>query len=52
MVDMRRVFDTNVFGSVYLTQCAIPLLRESKGRIVNITSFTGIVGENYSTLLC
>lgn len=43
LADMRRVFDTNVFGSVYLTQCAIPLLKESKGRIINVTSLAGKV---------
>jgi len=42
LADMRRVFDTNVFGSMHLTQCAIPLLKESEGRVVNITSFTGV----------
>lgn len=42
LTDMRRVFDTNVFGSIRLTQCAIPLLKESKGRVVNVTSFAGV----------
>jgi NAD(P)-dependent dehydrogenase (short-subunit alcohol dehydrogenase family) len=50
ITDMRHVFDTNVFGSVYLTQLAIPLLKESKGRIINMTSVTAIAGM--STLQC
>jgi NAD(P)-dependent dehydrogenase (short-subunit alcohol dehydrogenase family) len=51
MADVRRVFETNVFGSVHLTQCALPLLKESKGRIVNVTSFVGIAG-NIKLLFC
>jgi NAD(P)-dependent dehydrogenase (short-subunit alcohol dehydrogenase family) len=34
--DIRRVFDTNFFGMIDLTQIFIPALRESKGRIVMI----------------
>lgn len=42
--DMRQLFEANVFGAITLTQCALPFLKESKGRIVNITSVAGIAG--------
>lgn len=41
--DWRRQFETNVFGQVRLTQLCLPLLRESKGRIVNTSSIAGRV---------
>jgi NAD(P)-dependent dehydrogenase (short-subunit alcohol dehydrogenase family) len=45
--DIRRVFDTNFFGMVDLTQVFIPALRESKGRIVMISSLAGLVGTSF-----
>jgi NAD(P)-dependent dehydrogenase (short-subunit alcohol dehydrogenase family) len=41
MEDWRRQFDTNVFGQVRVIQEALPSLRESKGRIVNMSSISG-----------
>ncbi len=38
MVDLERVFRVNVFGVVQTCQAFIPLLRASRGRIVNIGS--------------
>jgi len=35
------LFDLNFFGMVTLTQIALPLLRESKGRVVQISSVLG-----------
>ena len=48
------VLDLNLNGTFYTTQTAIPLLAKSKnGRIVNISSVTGICGQvtrvNYGT---
>ena len=37
----RRVFDVNVFGLLAVTRALIPLLRQAKGRIVNIGSISG-----------
>jgi NAD(P)-dependent dehydrogenase (short-subunit alcohol dehydrogenase family) len=39
---MRGVFEVNVFGLVRCTQTFLPLLRASKGRVVNIGSVAGL----------
>jgi NAD(P)-dependent dehydrogenase (short-subunit alcohol dehydrogenase family) len=40
--DMRKVFDTNLFGAVAVTTAMLPLLRRSDaGRIVNVSSELG-----------
>jgi NAD(P)-dependent dehydrogenase (short-subunit alcohol dehydrogenase family) len=36
--DLHRIFEINVFGQVAVTQALLPLLRQKRGRIVNITS--------------
>jgi len=37
--EIRRIFDTNFFGTIQVTQAFIPLLQKSEaGRIVNVTS--------------
>lgn len=47
MEDWRRQFETNVFGQVRVIQEALPLLRESKGRIVNMSSISGKIASPY-----
>jgi len=42
MDDARWVFEVNVFGVLEVQKRFIPLLRQSKGRIVNIGSMAGI----------
>lgn len=47
--EWRRQFEVNLFGQVSITQRMLPLLRASKGTIVNITSVGGRVAlPNYS----
>jgi NAD(P)-dependent dehydrogenase (short-subunit alcohol dehydrogenase family) len=41
--DARSVFDTNFFGALDLVQQTLPMLRESKGRILMISSAAGFV---------
>ncbi|RWS22038.1 D-beta-hydroxybutyrate dehydrogenase-like protein [Leptotrombidium deliense] len=37
----HKVFDVNVFGVISLTKRLLPLLRQSNGRVVNISSVAG-----------
>jgi len=47
MTSVRRIFDTNFFGSVAVTQAMLPLLRRSAaGRIVNVSSGLGSLTHN------
>ncbi len=41
MEEWRQQFEVNVFGQIRVTQLCLPLLRESKGRIVNTSSIAG-----------
>ncbi len=41
--DLRRPFEVNVFGTMRLTQTALPLLRASRGRVINVSSGSGRV---------
>lgn len=44
---VRRVFDTNVFGTLAVTQAMLPLLRKSKSaRVVNVSSGLGSLAYN------
>lgn len=36
--EFNRLIHTNVYGMLHLTQCAIPVLKETHGMIVNISS--------------
>lgn len=43
--DLRRMLDVNVMGAVRVTRAAAPLLIASKGRVVTISSLSGIVSQ-------
>ena len=45
----RQVIDVNFYGTVYCTFHALPFLKESCGRIVNISSLGGIQAIPYNT---
>ena len=38
----REIFEVNVFGTFRLIRLAMPLLRESSGSVVNVTSLAGV----------
>jgi NAD(P)-dependent dehydrogenase (short-subunit alcohol dehydrogenase family) len=45
--NIRTVYETNVFGVIRVTNAFMPLLRKSAaGRIVNVTSKRGSIGED------
>lgn len=39
--DAQTIFDVNYFGLMRVTQKFLPLLRQSKGRIINVSSILG-----------
>lgn len=41
--DLRQQFDVNFFGLFEVTQAFLPLLRKAKGRIINISSISGLI---------
>ncbi|HEY1331824.1 MAG TPA: SDR family NAD(P)-dependent oxidoreductase, partial [Actinomycetota bacterium] len=43
--ELRRVYEANVLAPLGLIQRALPLLRESNGRILDITSDAGVEGS-------
>ncbi len=50
--DLRRQFDVNVIAQVAVLQAALPALRLARGRIVNIGSVGGRVGQPYVGAYC
>lgn len=46
------VMDTNVKGTYFLTQAALPLLKQSKGNIVNVASDAGVHGNYFCAAYC
>jgi NAD(P)-dependent dehydrogenase (short-subunit alcohol dehydrogenase family) len=45
--ELFHMFDVNVFGPFRVTNAFLPLLLDSKGRIVNIGSQGGMLSKNY-----
>jgi NAD(P)-dependent dehydrogenase (short-subunit alcohol dehydrogenase family) len=49
---MRRQFEVNVFGQVAVTQAFLPLIRQGRGRIVNIGSIGSHMAMPFGGALC
>lgn len=45
----QRVMDVNFIGVIRVTKAFLPLVRKSRGRIVNVASIAGIC-YNYNTM--
>lgn len=43
LAELRRQFEINVLGQVAVTQAFLPLLRQGRGRVVNMSSISGRV---------
>ena len=50
--DLRRQFEINVFGLVRVTQAFLPLIRQARGRIINIGSVGGKITMPFGGALC
>lgn len=49
---IRQQFEVNVFGAILLTQEVLPLLRKSRGTIINISSIFGITTWPLTSVYC
>lgn len=45
--ELRRQFEVNVFGHMAVTQAFLPALRKGRGRIVNISSASGLISSPF-----
>jgi NAD(P)-dependent dehydrogenase (short-subunit alcohol dehydrogenase family) len=52
LADLRMQFDVNVFGQIAVTQRFLPLLRQARGRIVNIGSIGDRITLPFGGALC
>ena len=52
LADLRRQFEVNVVGALAVTQEFLPLLREARGRIINVGSITGRIAVPFSGPYC
>ncbi|KGP89830.1 short-chain dehydrogenase [Pontibacillus chungwhensis BH030062] len=50
--DINQMLNTNVKGTIYMTQTALPRLTESGGRILNIISTAGLRGKVNESVYC
>ncbi len=49
--DIQRIFQTNLIAPVYLISKSIPYMKQKKwGRIINIGSISGVMGEAYASI--
>lgn len=49
---LRRQFEVNVFGQIAVTQAFLPLIRQARGRIVNMGSVGGHITIPFGGALC
>lgn len=49
---LRKQFDINVFGQIAVTQAFLPLIREARGRIVNMGSVGSHITMPFGGALC
>ncbi|MFA5023753.1 MAG: SDR family oxidoreductase [Patescibacteria group bacterium] len=52
ITEMKKLFEVNYFGYVRLIQNFLPLLRASQGRIVNISSISGLFTNAFLIPYC
>lgn len=47
IADLRYQFEVNVIGQVAVTQASLPLLRQGRGRVINMSSISGRVAAPF-----
>ena len=52
VASFQRIMDVNFMGSVYCTKFALPFLKQTKGRIVAISSVAGLTGVPSHAIYC
>ena len=52
MESLKRVVEVNLWGTVSVTKAFLPLLKQTKGRIVNMASSLGIVSVGGAVSYC
>ncbi|SEB16634.1 Short-chain dehydrogenase [Thalassobacillus cyri] len=50
--DIDKMLDTNIKGTILMTQKAFPLLKVSEGRVLNIISTAGLRGKVNESVYC
>lgn len=50
--DIYDIITTNLLGTIFCTQLAIPLLRKNTSRIINVASVSGMHGIENQTIYC
>ncbi len=45
--EIRRLYESNVFGAMAVTQVFLPLLRQARGRIINVSSLASFMVTPY-----
>jgi len=50
--EIDHAIATNLHGTIYVTQAAIPALRQRKGHILNLSSMAGLVGIPGMSVYC
>jgi NAD(P)-dependent dehydrogenase (short-subunit alcohol dehydrogenase family) len=49
---LRRQFEVNVFAQIAVTQAFLPSLRKAGGRIVNVSSVSGLISSPFTGAYC
>jgi retinol dehydrogenase-16 len=50
--DYRKVADVNLYGTIDVTMTFLPLIKRSRGRIVNVSSAAGVIGFRVGIPYC
>jgi NAD(P)-dependent dehydrogenase (short-subunit alcohol dehydrogenase family) len=47
----EKIYSVNVFGTIRMTKSFLPLIRESRGRVVNVASMAGELRNQQSIII-